>query len=94
MLANELPVKDRLLICSSASSQVTTVGPSAVQRRPAAAGYKNWTEENLHKAYLTHVKEGTSVRRAAEMYGVPKSTLQDGVTGRVPFGPKVVQRSF
>ena len=90
MLANELPVKDRLLICSSASSQVTTVGPSAVQRRPAAAGHKNWTEENLHKAYLTHVKEGTSVRRAAEMYG----TLQDGVTGRVPFGQKVVQRSF
>ena len=48
--------------------------------------YKHWDESKLYKAFLSVKENGTSVRRAAEMYSVPKSTLQDGITGRVPFG--------
>ena len=47
--------------------------------------YKSWSEGNLYKAYLAHLEEGFSVRRAAEAYGVPKSTLQDRVSGKVKF---------
>jgi len=34
------------------------------------------------------VQHSQSVMWAAETYGVPKSTLQDRVSGRVPFGAK------
>ena len=34
------------------------------------------------------MEEGLSVRRAADAFGVPKSTLQDRVSGRVCFGAK------
>ena len=48
--------------------------------------YKQWGEEQLAKAFK-EVKEGRlSVRRAAELYNVPKSTLSDRVSGRVEFG--------
>uniref|UniRef100_A0A1X7SR74 HTH psq-type domain-containing protein n=1 Tax=Amphimedon queenslandica TaxID=400682 RepID=A0A1X7SR74_AMPQE len=48
--------------------------------------YKSWTDSNLYKAYLAVQKDGVSVRRAAEMYNVPKSTLHDRISGRVQFG--------
>ena len=48
--------------------------------------YKEWGEEQLQRAYQD-VKEGRlSIRRAAELYSVPKSTLSDRVSGRVQFG--------
>ena len=48
--------------------------------------YKQWREDALVKAY-NEVKEGRlSVRRAAELYNIPKSTLSDRVSGRVEFG--------
>jgi len=34
------------------------------------------------------VEKGESVRRAAEMFNVPKSTLHDHVTGKVMFGAR------
>ena len=51
--------------------------------------YKSWNEDKLRQACM-EVQHGHSVRQAAEtyMYGVPKSTLQDRVSGRVPFGAK------
>ena len=41
---------------------------------------------NLYKAYLAVEKDGVSIRRAAEMYNIPKSTLHDRISGRVQFG--------
>ena len=50
--------------------------------------YKNWSEENLHRAYLGVINDKLSIRQAAEEYCVPKSTLQDRVCGKIPFGSK------
>ena len=49
--------------------------------------YKNWTDERMEHA-LKAVGGGMSIRRAAEEYGVPRSTLHDRVTGRVIPGTK------
>uniref|UniRef100_A0A1X7T9Q4 HTH psq-type domain-containing protein n=1 Tax=Amphimedon queenslandica TaxID=400682 RepID=A0A1X7T9Q4_AMPQE len=48
--------------------------------------YKLWTDSNLYKVYLAVQKDGVSVRRAAEMYNIPKSTLHDSISGHVQFG--------
>ena len=50
--------------------------------------YKNWSEDNLHHAYLGVINDKLSIRQAAETYCVPKSTLQDRVCGKGPFGSK------
>jgi len=49
--------------------------------------YKSWTETSLSKA-LTAIDKGLSIRRVAEMYSIPKSTLHDHVSGKVAFGAK------
>lgn len=73
-------LKDRI-------ARSTSIPPSANlipdQGRPS--NYKNWDESTLHCAYQA-VIDGLTVRRAAELYSVPKSTLQDRVSGRVLFG--------
>ena len=48
--------------------------------RPKA--YRLWTQESLDEA-IALVEKGTSIRRAAEMFGVPRSTLHDHASGRV-----------
>ena len=51
--------------------------------RPSS--YRNWSSRSLSGA-LEAVAKGTSVRRAAEEHGVPKSTLWDHASGRVLAG--------
>ena len=45
--------------------------------------YKSWTDERMAVAVSAVIKDGLSVRQAAEEYHVPKSTLADRVSGRV-----------
>ena len=52
---------------------------------PTSARDPNYDSDQLYRAYEA-VREGASIRSAAQMYGVPKSTLNDRVTGRVQFG--------
>ena len=61
------------------------VGTAGGGLRPVK--YKNWTESKLYKAFEA-VQGGMSIRRASESYGVPRSTLQDRVSGRMQFGTK------
>ena len=49
--------------------------------------YKTWNEESLRKAAMD-VQKGVSIRRAAEVYDVPRSTLHDRVSGKVNFGSR------
>ena len=57
-----------------------TASHSHVPLRPVQ--YKSWSEENLSKA-ISAVRDKIAVRKAAELYNVPKSTLGDRITGRV-----------
>ena len=79
-------LNDRILVAKRTFNKPVTVKPVVPSSRPLK--YKSWSESNLHSAYLAHVEEGLSVRRAADAFGVPKSTLQDCVSGRVCFGAK------
>ena len=46
--------------------------------------YRQWENISMQKA-LKEVEQGMPLRRAAERYGVPKSTLHDRVVGKVVF---------
>ena len=60
-------------------------GPVVCQT-PRSDRYKQWLASGMEKAYKAAVEGEMSIRRAAELYGVPKSTLQDRLTGKVQFG--------
>ena len=50
--------------------------------------YNRWEEDAIEKA-LQAVKSGTSVRKAADKFCVPKSSLYDRVSGKVISGSKI-----
>lgn len=49
--------------------------------------YRAWDGTSLMNA-MAAVENGTSIRRAAEIYNIPKSTLHDHVTGKIYFGAR------
>ena len=59
----------------------------------ARVKYKTWEESNLAKA-MEAKQSGKSFRRAAEMYGVPKSTLCDHMSGRVEVGARAGPKPY
>lgn len=66
------------------SSKSSVVPRTDLTQRPAE--YKSWSKDSLDMA-CQEVKEGKlSIRRAAESYQIPKSTLSDHVSGRVREG--------
>lgn len=77
-----LPLSERTF--RSRRSKLSSALPFSVSERPST--YELWTDEKLRKAYEEVNGGHLSVRRAAELYGVPKSTLTDRVTVRVEFG--------
>ncbi len=52
------------------------------------APFKQWAEEDLKLASMAVVTHGWTIRRAAEEFGVPRSTLFDRVSGRIQFGAR------
>ena len=60
------------------------LAPTQVQR----GAYKGWTDSQMEQALQAVVSGGSSVRRAALDYNVPKSSLGDRVSGRTVPGSK------
>ena len=77
----------RLVLRSKRLSKIpTTSQPSHIQR---PAKYKQWKEGGdlkLEKAVSEVLSNQLSIRKAAEQYGIPRSTLHDHVSGRVQPG--------
>ena len=80
------PLKDRILKPDHQQHQHSCIVTMTKSYRPPQ--YKSWSEETMEKAYTSVLKNGMSVRKAAEVYNVPKSTLGDRVSGRTIIGSK------
>ena len=74
--------------CSSTHNVGTRVGPL----RPVQ--YKDWRDLDMLAAMKTVIEGGMSVRQAAELHQVPKSTLGDRVSGRVLPGARSGPRTY
>ena len=55
--------------------------------------YKTWNIDTLKRA-CEAVHNGSSIRRTAEEYNIPRSTLHDYVTGRITFGAKSGAKAY
>ena len=75
-------LKDRVLKTTSSISLPVPLAP--LPNRPDK--YKCWVDGRMEKAMAAVKDQGFSVRRAAEEYAIPKSTLHDRVSGRVLAG--------
>ena len=63
------------------------VQPTDIKQFPVRSGPgRKWSDENMQKAITAVEHEGVSLRRAAEMYGIPRSFLHDHVSGRIEHG--------
>ena len=72
------PLAKRVFV--SSRNEVTIPGSHHASR---PVSYKSWSEESMSKALKAVIEQRLSIRRAAEDYGVPRSTLGDRVSGRV-----------
>ena len=75
-----LSLKERTVRYPLVESRATV----ALVGRPSRL--KLWDEDYMKKAYEAVMSKQLSIRRAAETYSVPKSTLADRVSGHVKFG--------
>lgn len=73
-------LKDRILKTTSSISLPVPLAPLRPDK------YKCWLDGRMEKAMAAVKDQGFSVRRAAEEYAIPKSTLHDRVSGRVLAG--------
>ena len=67
--------------------------PAAVEIKTTSVRRKQWSNESMVSA-IKAVKDGMSVMRAAAQFDIPRSTLQDRVTGRVKHGQKPGPRAY
>ena len=74
------PLKERIYVSHGSSIKPLLTSGCPLQ-------YKDYAKEKLDYAYEA-VSKGMSVCRAAEEYGIPKSTLHDLVVGKVLAGSK------
>ena len=61
--------------------------PAVLKTPTKPAKRKQWSNESMEAA-LEAVKKGLPVRKAATQFGVPRTTLQDRVNGKVEHGKK------
>ena len=76
----------------SRAPAITTPRCSPKKKRQSVKR-KQWSNESMEAA-LKAVKDGMGVNRAAELHGVPKTTLKDRVSGRIAHGSKSGPKSY
>jgi hypothetical protein len=81
MAVSDIPLNEHVIRSCSGFIDITALSDG----RPCT--YKNWSSDNL-KRTCKAVSDGMSIRRAAEEYAIPKSTIYDHFSGRVLFGSK------
>ena len=77
------PLKERVFHSSSLRSPIVHVHVPMLHSDGRPQHYKAWNPVSLKLAYEAVTRSGYSVRRAAEEYQVPRSTLHDRVSGKV-----------
>ncbi len=80
-MASYRPLRDSVLKSSSVTQLSTSGGFKFGPLRPAQ--YKEWRPDSMVAAMKAVIEKGMSVRQAAQLYDVPKSTLGDRISGRV-----------
>jgi len=65
---------------------VSLQADSSFQHRPLQ--YKRWSSSCMTQAYQSVLRDGLSIRRAAEEFNVPRTTLADRVSGKVQDGSR------
>ncbi len=82
-MQGHLPISCRIIKDRKANPW-QQISSSVVPSRTFRGNYRNWDEVSMLKAIEAVTKQRVSVRKASELYGVPKSTLSDKVLGKVP----------
>lgn len=67
--------------------QQNNSNPTTSRKANRASKRKQWSDESMIGA-MQAVADGLSITAAAREYGVPRTTLQDRVLGKVPHGKK------
>ena len=76
-------LKERIFRVSNKSPSPYACGVGGRQSK-----YKDWRDSQLDRACDAVVKQSLSIRRAAEQFAVPRSTVHDRVSGRVSCGSR------
>ena len=61
---------------------------------PRFIPYKLWDKENMEMAVAILEKGEVSIRRAAKIYNIPRSTLHDRVSGRINIDSKPGKKPY
>ena len=80
MAASCAPLRDRVFASSSSDTCYSTLSKGGPVR---PLQYKDWTPDAMKAAMKAVIKHGVSIREAAQMHQIPKSTLGDRISGRV-----------
>ena len=75
------PLRERVFVGDITETEYVHMSASCNSMRPTK--YKDWSVERMKLAIQAVVNKGMSIRTAAEIYRVPKSTLGDRILGRV-----------
>ena len=86
IVAQLRPLKERLLIRGQTRGQDTLASAVALATSGRLPYYKVWSNESMEKAIESVKQQEFSVRQAAEVYSIPKSTLHDRISGKVVHG--------
>ena len=67
------PLKERIVRSKCTTFATIDTSSASVSR----GTYKEWNEDSMIRAVDAVLNKGLSIRRAAELYSIPKSTLSD-----------------